>query len=119
MLFVHGLLDDVVPVSHFERLVAAARSGRPATDSSIETLVLPDGHHSWLYELEPFRRTMAAFLSRAMGGPLEPREAADRAAAVVARRLAEPEEEFSAVDASPRGYRQLIQLIRHVRPPQA
>jgi hypothetical protein len=49
------------------------------------------GGHTWLYEDEIYRRTIAAFLARFLGGPLSPTEAADAAGAVVVSRLPEPE----------------------------
>jgi alpha-beta hydrolase superfamily lysophospholipase len=112
VLLIHGSADDVVPPIHLERLVAAAESaGRP-----VETLVIGDGRHSWLHEFELYRRTVAAFLARSLGGPYSPAEAADRAAAVRSLRIPEPEETFSAVEAQPGGLRSLAGLVRPLPP---
>ena len=106
VLLIHGAADDVVPSAHLGRLLAAAeRSGRP-----VESLIVPEGRHSWLHEFETYRRTVAAFLARALGGPYSPAEAADRAAAVPALRIEQPEEEFTAVAAEPGGLRSLALL---------
>ncbi|MHB8672980.1 MAG: alpha/beta hydrolase family protein [Candidatus Limnocylindrales bacterium] len=94
ILLVHGSADAVVPVSHLERLARAARGGGARR---VETLIVEGGQHSWLHEHESYRRAVAAFLADAFGGPLSPTEAADRAAAVPAPRLAEADEAFSAL----------------------
>lgn len=112
VLLVHGSADDVVPPAHLGRLVAAAeRAGHP-----VESLVIPDGRHSWLHEFELYRRTVAAFLARSLGGPYAPGEAADRAAAVSATRIESPEEEFTAVAAEPGGLRSLALLAVPIPP---
>jgi pimeloyl-ACP methyl ester carboxylesterase len=106
VLLIHGSEDDVVPPEHLGRLLARAeRAGR-----HVESLVVVDGRHSWLHEFELYRRTVAAFLARALGGPYTPTEAADRAAAVPALRIQQPEEEFTAVTAEPGGFRSLALL---------
>jgi dienelactone hydrolase len=103
---IHGTADDVVPPEHLRRLLAAAeRAGR-----DVESLVIEEGRHSWLHEFELYRRTVAAFLARALGGPYAPEEAADRAAAVPALRIQQPEEAFTAVTAEPGGLRSLALL---------
>src|SRR5206468_9187251 len=83
ILLVHGSDDAVVPFGHLARLAAIGS----ARDEPIETLAIAGGQHSWLYEFPVYRRTVAAFLARALGGPLTPEEAAARAEAVDARRL--------------------------------
>jgi len=88
-----------VPLRHFERLrdaVRAARASDPVARPVVE-LVVAGGHHSWLYEFEEYRRTVARFLAEALGGPLSPAQAADRAAAVAAARLPDPEQRFHAI----------------------
>ncbi len=100
VLLAHGDADQVVPVSHLARLAAAA--GRP-----VETLVIPGGEHSWLYENPIYRSTVARFLSAALGGPLSPEEAADVAAATPAQRIPSGDEGFSAVADTPGGFRSL------------
>jgi alpha-beta hydrolase superfamily lysophospholipase len=106
VLLIHGSADDVVPPVHLERLLAAAaRAGRP-----VESLIVEYGRHSWLHEFELYRRTVAAFLARALGGPYSPAEAADRAAAVTALRITDPEESFSGTTAVSGGLRSLALL---------
>lgn len=83
VLLVHGDADQLLPIEHLDRLVAAAPA---ATDSH----VVAGGGHSWLYEDEGFRRSVAAFLARWLGGPQPPDKAADLAAAVDVRRIEEP-----------------------------
>jgi pimeloyl-ACP methyl ester carboxylesterase len=120
LLLVHGADDRVIPLSHHERLLAEARRGRAGlvAPAPLETLVVPAGAHSWLYEHEVYRRRVAAFLARALGGPLGPDEAADRAAATDARRLPEAEQAFSGVDGPDRRLRTLAELVgAPLRPP--
>jgi dipeptidyl aminopeptidase/acylaminoacyl peptidase len=113
ILLIHGTDDAVVPPSHFDRLVRAARrAGR-----EVESLVIPGGHHSWLYEFPAYRRTVAGFLARALGGPFEPEVAADLAAAVPAVRINEGEVAFGAVEDEPGGFRSLAGIVRPNRAP--
>ena len=90
MLLAHGDADTVVPLSHLDRLVRLARRARTgaADAETVESLVVAGGGHSWLYEFTEYRSTIARFLTQALGGPLQPEEAAQIAAAVPARRLA-------------------------------
>jgi uncharacterized protein len=114
VLLAHGSDDAVVPASHMARLAAAARAGR--TDSAdvpatlIETLMVAGGQHSWLYEFPEYRRTVASFAARALGGPLMPDAAGEAAAAVPAERLPEAEQQFSTIEDSPGGFRTLAQV---------
>jgi dipeptidyl aminopeptidase/acylaminoacyl peptidase len=100
VLLVHGTDDTVVPPAHLDRLAAAARAGRAdqVAPAPIETLLVEGGAHSWLYEHESYRRAVASFLARSLGGPYSPVEAADRAAAVPAQRIPEAERTFAAID---------------------
>jgi dipeptidyl aminopeptidase/acylaminoacyl peptidase len=91
LLLVHGELDRVIPPRHAERLRDAAMAGRAGDAADVELFLVPDGGHTWLYENEAYRRRIAAFLARSLGGPLSPEAAADAAGAVVASRLPEPE----------------------------
>jgi dipeptidyl aminopeptidase/acylaminoacyl peptidase len=91
LLLVHGELDRVIPPRHAERLRDAAVAGRAGDAADVELFLVPDGGHTWLYENEAYRRRIAAFLARSLGGPLSPEAAADAAGAVVASRLPEPE----------------------------
>jgi uncharacterized protein len=106
ILLVHGAADIVVPVSHLERLAAVAReSGR-----KVETLVVPDGQHSWLYEFPEYRRTVASFLARTLGGPVAADEAGELAAAADARRLPDTPRPDTAIQREPGGVRSLLAL---------
>jgi dipeptidyl aminopeptidase/acylaminoacyl peptidase len=100
VLLAHGKEDAVVPLRHFERLRDAAiraRAGRPDA-TPVDDLVIEGGQHSWLYEFEAYRRSVARFLASALEGPYDPDEAADRAASVAAERLPEVDERFAAVE---------------------
>jgi hypothetical protein len=93
-------------VAHLDRLTRAlARDGH-----AIETLRIEGGQHSWLYEFPAYRRTVAAFLARALGGPLSPEEAAERAAAVDARRLPDTVRPPTQIEQEPGGFRSLVAL---------
>ena len=112
VLLVHGDLDQVVPVGHVRRLETAVRAARAIDPGAapVETLVISGGHHSWLYEFEEYRRTVATFLARTLGGPLDPLAAGDAAAAVRAVRLPDVETSFHAVAAGGgSGVRTLVQ----------
>jgi uncharacterized protein len=116
LLLVHGIDDAIVPVDDLARLAAARRRARPGAVT--ETLVIPGGQHSWLYEAAAFREGVARFLATWLDGPLPPEEAAAAARAVASLRLAEPER-LSALDAEPGGARSLLTLFRPsaTRPP--
>ena len=100
VLLAHGDEDAVVPLRHFERLRAAAVRSRARNPHAapVVDLVIEGGQHSWLYEFEAYRRSVARFLATALGGPLDPDEAANRAGAVPAQRLPEVNEQFAAVE---------------------
>ncbi len=114
VLLAHGDDDTVVPSSHMGRLAAAARAGRvDAPDPApVETLLLEGGQHSWLYEDPRYRRTVAGFLARALGGPVDPTTAADLAAGALAQRIPDGEAQFAAVTNTPGGLRTLAQVAR-------
>jgi hypothetical protein len=84
----------------------ARRSGR-----EVETLVVDDGQHSWLYEFPEYRRTVAGFLARALGGPVTPELAGELAAAVDARRLPDAPRPPTTVQREPGGLRSLLPLV--------
>jgi dipeptidyl aminopeptidase/acylaminoacyl peptidase len=111
LLLVHGAEDAVVPPWHMKRLATAARHGRSPSDPPLETLVVPGGRHSWLHEHEVFRRTLAGFLARNLGGRLDPDQAAEAAAAVEAPRLPEVDEALNAAEAEPGGLRSLAAIV--------
>jgi hypothetical protein len=106
VLLVHGTEDTVVPVNHLDRLARIVTAGGPP----IERLVIDGGQHSWLYEFPVYRRTVAAFLARALGGPLAPDEAAARAEAVDARRLPDTVRPPTQIEQEPGGFRSLARL---------
>jgi pimeloyl-ACP methyl ester carboxylesterase len=122
VLLVHGREDVVVPATHLDRLAAAAREARAGDPfaAEVETLVVDGGQHSWLYEDPGYRRAVAGFLTRAMGGPLDPATAADLAESTQASRIPDGEAQFDAVKATPGGLRTLAQvaLPGATRPPQ-
>jgi alpha-beta hydrolase superfamily lysophospholipase len=106
VLLVHGSDDDVVPASHLGRL---SRIDRPH-DAPVERLVIEGGQHSWLYEFPLYRRTVAAFLARALGGPLAPEDAAARAEAVDARRMPDTVRPPTQIEQEPGGFRSLVRI---------
>jgi len=91
ILLVHGELDRVIPVAHAERLRRVAIAARDGDATNVKLVLIPDGGHTWLYESELYRRAIARFLARSLGGPLDPTAAADAAGALVVSRLPEPE----------------------------
>jgi alpha-beta hydrolase superfamily lysophospholipase len=113
VLLVHGDEDRVVPVGHLARLASIRRAARP--DAITQTLVVHEGHHSWLFEFPVFRSTVARFLAASLGGPLDPETAARAAEAVPAARLPEPER-LTALDDEPGGLRSLLRLVRRQTP---
>jgi uncharacterized protein len=123
VLLAHGDDDTVVPVSHFERLAAAARASRVDEPDAapVETLVVSGGAHSWLYEDPGYRRAVASFLAAALGGPLDPAAAGEIAADTQAMRIPDLEAQFEAVDELPGGLRTLAQvaLPGATRPPRS
>ncbi len=123
ILLVHGVEDSVVPAAHLSHLERAARAGRRARIAAgleaggpVSSLLVVDGHHSWLYEHEPYRRTVARFLAEALGGVGEPAAAAERAAAVDARRIPDPDEAFAAVAVASGTRRTVAELVGAARP---
>jgi dipeptidyl aminopeptidase/acylaminoacyl peptidase len=112
VLLAHGSEDAVVPVGHLARLADTAREARaddPAA-APVETLVVTEGEHSWLYEHPAYRRAVARMLSRACGGPLEPDTAGDIAAATSAERIPDAETRFAAMEETHGGLRSLAQV---------
>jgi len=106
VLLAHGESDDVVPFAHLARLArAATAAGHPP-----EVLAIPGGQHSWLYEFPEYRWAVAAFLARALGGPLSPDEAGERAAAIDSRRLPDTVRPPTTVESEPGGFRSLARL---------
>ncbi len=111
VLLAHGADDGVVPASDLDRLAAARRVARP--EAVTETIVVPDGHHSWLYEFPAYRAAISRFLAAELGGSLSPDEAAAIGEAVPARRLPDPER-LTTLDEEPGGLRSLLRLVsRH------
>ncbi|HEY0443708.1 MAG TPA: alpha/beta fold hydrolase, partial [Candidatus Limnocylindrales bacterium] len=113
VLLIHGDDDDVVPVSHLERLARIARASRAGLPNAkpVETLVVHGGHHSWLYEDSGYRAAVARFLTTSLGGPLSAAEAVEAAVRVAATRLPERTTPFQAVAAEPGGFRSLAGIV--------
>ena len=111
VLLAHGALDTIVPLSHLMRLARAAGDARRRPGhGALEVHVIPEGRHSWLHEDPEFRRSVARFLAEALGGPLAPDEAGQRAFAIDCPRLPETDGGFSAVEDAPSRTRTLGQL---------
>jgi pimeloyl-ACP methyl ester carboxylesterase len=93
ILVAHGRDDPIMPVEHARWIASAAlEARRGASDPApVELLVVDHGGHSWLYEDEAFRRSVAGFLARELGGPLTVGAAVDAAGAADARRLPDVE----------------------------
>jgi alpha-beta hydrolase superfamily lysophospholipase len=99
LLLTHGAQDKGVPVEHLELIARSAVASRDPHDPPVETLVLPEFGHRWLYESPEFRRRVARFFAGALGGPVSPDEAAERAAACAVERPADPIYGFGALEA--------------------
>ncbi len=114
VLLAHGDQDSVVPPRHMTRLANAARAARAGRSDAapVETLLVKDGQHSWLYEDAGYRRTVAGFLARSLDGPLDPNGAEDAAAATVALRIPDGEVAFAALEDTPGGLRTLADIAR-------
>jgi pimeloyl-ACP methyl ester carboxylesterase len=114
VLLVHGDADRVVPIAHLSRLERSARQARDETPdpAALEVLVIRGGEHSWLYEYPAYRGAIARFFAAALGGPLDPAEAAAVAIATPATRLPLREHPFSAIKDEPGGLRTLVRAIR-------
>jgi pimeloyl-ACP methyl ester carboxylesterase len=97
LLLVHGAQDRGVPVEHLGLIERAAVAHRAAGDPPVETLILPDFGHRWLYEDAGCRRKIAEFLATSLGGPVTPESAGERAAACVVERPADPVYGFGAM----------------------
>jgi pimeloyl-ACP methyl ester carboxylesterase len=97
LLLIHGAQDHGVPVAHLELIARAAVDGRGREgDPPVETLVLPDFGHRWLYEDAGCRRKTATFFARWLGGPVPAATAGDRAAACLVVRPTDPVYGFGA-----------------------
>jgi pimeloyl-ACP methyl ester carboxylesterase len=109
VLLAHGELDAVVPVGHLARLANAVRRSRADDPGAepMETLIVPGGQHSWLYEDPGYRRAVARMLAHACGGPLDPDAAGEIAAATSAERIPDAETKFAATEGSHSGLRTL------------
>ncbi len=114
LLLIHGDADQVVPIAHLRRLARSARHGRGHLDAAepVDVLELAGAGHSWLHEIPAYRATVARFLARWLGGPLEPDAAAAAALAIEVPRQPERRHGFSAMDDEPGGFRTLVRAIR-------
>jgi alpha-beta hydrolase superfamily lysophospholipase len=101
LLILHGEQDRAVPVAHLHLIAEAARSTRGPDDAPVETLVLPDFGHRWLYEAPEARRSVASFFARALAGPVAPDDAGQRAADCVVERPPNPAYGFGAMPMAP------------------
>ena len=97
LLLIHGAQDHGVPVAHAGLIQRAALETREPDDPPVDVLILPGFGHRWLYEDEDCRRRTAAFFAAALGGPLAPEEAGERAAACLVERPADPVYGFGAI----------------------
>jgi pimeloyl-ACP methyl ester carboxylesterase len=97
LLLIHGEQDHGVPVEHVRLIEGAAAEARGPEDQPVEVLILPEFGHRWLYEDAGCRRKTAAFFAAALGGPVAPAEAGERAAACVVERPADPTSGFGAL----------------------
>jgi pimeloyl-ACP methyl ester carboxylesterase len=114
ILFIHGDADKVVPVSHLGRLEAAARGARDNDQNAgpVESLVIPGGEHSWLYEFPAYRVTVTRFLAQALPCRETPERAAQLAEAVPCVRLPDTDGQLGALDEEPGGFRSLARVLR-------
>lgn len=112
ILLVHGDHDAVMPVAHLGRLADAAHKARADDPGAapVETLIVGGGQHSWLYEVPDYRRAVARMLTIACGGPLDPDEAGEVAAATPAERIPDAETTFAAMEETHSGLRTLAQV---------
>ncbi|MGZ6273125.1 MAG: alpha/beta hydrolase family protein [Candidatus Limnocylindrales bacterium] len=99
LLLIHGEQDHGVPVEHLDLIAQAATEARGPDDPPVETLVLPEFGHRWLYEAPEFRRRVARFFASSLGGPVSPKVAAQRAEACVVERPPDPVYGFGALPA--------------------
>ena len=97
LLLIHGGKDNGVPVEHLELIGRAAVAKRTAADGPVETLVLPEFGHRWLYEDAGCRRKIATFFGRCLGGPIAPETAGHFAANCVVERPPDPIYGFGAM----------------------
>lgn len=100
LLLIHGAQDHGVPVEHLALIAGAATGSRDEGDPPVETLILQDFGHRWLYEAPEFRRRVARFFAEALGGPVPPEVAAERAADCVVERPPDPTYGFGALPAA-------------------
>ncbi len=100
LLILHGEQDRAVPVGHADLIARAARRTRGPGDASVETLVLPEFGHRWLYEAPEARRTVASFFARSLAGPVSVEVAGFLAAECAVERPANPIYGFGAMPAS-------------------
>jgi alpha-beta hydrolase superfamily lysophospholipase len=112
VLLIHGDQDAVVPVGHLGRLADAVRAARRNNPEAapVETMVVPGGQHSWLYEVPEYRRAVARMLTVACGGPFDPDEAGDIAARTPVERIPDAETRFAAMEEVYSGLRTLAQV---------
>jgi pimeloyl-ACP methyl ester carboxylesterase len=114
VLLIHGDADRVVPVGHLDRLERAAEKSRRDDEEAgpVETLMIPGGQHSWLYEFPAYRAAIGRFLATSLGGPMQAAEAEALARATPVTRLPQREHPFSAIKDEPGGVRTFVRAVR-------
>ncbi len=91
LFLLHGEEDHGVPVSHLGLIAGAAQDARAETGcdpeaSRVQTMILPNFGHRWLYEDEQARRRIASFFAKYLAGAFDPHQAGDLAAKCVVTR---------------------------------
>jgi len=103
LLLIHGAQDHGVPVEHLDLIASAAETHRIDADPEVETLILSEFGHRWLYEDAGCRRAVASFFARSLGSPvgLDPDAAGAAASACVVERPENPVSGFGALAGRP------------------
>jgi pimeloyl-ACP methyl ester carboxylesterase len=97
LLLIHGAQDHGVPVEHLDLIARAAEATRAGDDPEVETLVLLEFGHRWLYEDDGCRRRTASFFARSLGG-LDPKTAGGQAADTDVKRPDDPVYGFGGLE---------------------
>ena len=100
LLLLHGADDHGVPVEHLALLAEAARDTRRTSGAAVESMIVPEYGHRWLYEPADVRRRIASFLAGSLGGLVTAEKAGKLAADCVVERPANPRFGFGSATAS-------------------